>query len=110
MNEPEQEAGEAAEDIVAAASHRGLGDRPLLRRISALLWSGFLGACCLLAVVVLMPEEWLQPPFGLDRIAAVFFGGWVLSLIPAGAAWLLAPPRADKVRADEDDEDDADAR
>jgi hypothetical protein len=88
MNTEEEDAGE----IVAAARRRALGSNPVWRRMSAVLWSGFLGACCTVGVILLAPDYWSTPPITRGRITAIFMIAWLLSLIPALAASLLASP------------------
>lgn len=78
-----------ADAIVANASRRGLGGRPILRRISAALWAAFLGAGAMLAVLTLVPEEWLKPPVEFGRLATMFAVCFGLALIPATGACLL---------------------
>ena len=104
MTEQETDHEDHADTIVAFASRRGLGDRPRLQRASGVLWAGFLGACCLMAVVLLIPEDWLTAPVSFERLAAAFVVFWIQSLIPAWAASLLASPRQSGGKSESVDE------
>jgi predicted anti-sigma-YlaC factor YlaD len=84
---------EDAEAIVAQAARRGLGGRPGLRRLSAVLWAAFLGASVMILVLVLTPEEWFAEPIDLGRLALGFGISFGLSLIPAVAACVLSAAR-----------------
>jgi hypothetical protein len=88
MNTEEKDAGE----IVAAARRRALGSNPVWRRTSAVLWSGFLGACCTVGAILFVPDYWSAPPITRGRITVIFMIAWLLALVPALAASLLASP------------------
>ncbi len=92
---------EEAAAIVATALRRGLGERPRLRRTSAVAWSAFLGACAMMAAGMLLPEDWLTTPVGFERLAFAFLVSWLLSLIPAIAAAMLALPHTEKPASDQ---------
>lgn len=68
---------------------RALAKRPGLRKLTVLLWAGFLGATALTLTLALMPEHWLVAPVALDDQARVFGLLWLLSLIPALFAGVL---------------------
>lgn len=79
-----------AEQILTHARQRALGRRPHLRRLSVLLWASFLGAALSTLVLVLTPESWPLPPEQLGGAARVFGVLWLLSLVPATIAAVLA--------------------
>jgi hypothetical protein len=88
------ECADCADHIVATALRRGLGTRPGMRRLAAVLWSGFIGAVCFIIALSLAPDEWGFPELTY-RLVAIFFGlSWLLCLIPAFAASVLAGPAA----------------
>lgn len=78
--------------VVAAARQRALGRRPWLRRFSALLWASFLGAAISTAALLLTPDSWPLPPSTLADTGKVFGVLWLLALVPAGIAAVLATP------------------
>lgn len=81
-----------AEAIMRGARRRGLGARPLLRRAAAVLWSAFLGAVVGVGALALAPED-AQPPTLDEQGWALTFGlVWLLCLIPALSASVLASP------------------
>lgn len=79
-----------ADEIVQAASRRGLGRRPALRCAANVGWSAFLGASLALIVMLMVPEGWLDPPVGIERLSLLFLGLWTLAVVPALSAVLLA--------------------
>jgi hypothetical protein len=81
-----------AEAIVQGARRRALGARPALRRVAGVLWSGFLGAVVIIDLLALAPDGWDLPPLDDSRVAVSFGLAWLLCLIPAIAASLLAAP------------------
>lgn len=81
--------GPDAGAIVLRAASRGLGSSPRLRGVAAVLWSAFVGASVSLLVILLVPEDWLDPPVGLGRLTAVFGVLFLLALVPAISAALL---------------------
>jgi hypothetical protein len=84
-------AGEhSAEHIVRHAGRRALGSRQRLRLVAIVLWSGFLGAVCLLIAWLALGRYLVDEPLTLDRTSAAFFIAWALALVPAGTAVLLA--------------------
>ncbi|MDE2149987.1 MAG: hypothetical protein KGJ55_09190 [Gammaproteobacteria bacterium] len=92
---PVDEAGEAR-GITQGAARRALGERPLLRRISLILWPAFLGAAATMLALLLVPENFVLPPQTPGGTAIVFMALWLLALIPAWIAAVLASPaRAD---------------
>ena len=97
MNSPEQEHADDvdAEHIVRAAATRGLGSSPLLRGAATVTWSAFIGATLALIVMLLVPEGWLDPPVGFERLSLLFLGLWTLCMVPALCAALLCHSRTD---------------
>lgn len=92
MNEPAEDLD--AEHIVRYSAERALGSRPLLRSITVMLWSAFLGACVLLvAWLALIPEP--PVPLSLGRLSLIFMALWALALVPAGSAMLLSDTHRD---------------
>lgn len=81
-----------AQDITRQAARRALGGRPALRMLAVVVWSGFLGGVVLLlAWLAMTPPDMLAAP-PLEQLTFVFLAGWLLSLVPAAAAALLARP------------------
>jgi hypothetical protein len=66
-------------------------DTPPLRFAAIVLWSGFLGAICLLL-------GWLALAAPIDadlgQLSRFFFVAWSLALVPAACAALLMSPPA----------------
>ncbi|MBL6751965.1 MAG: hypothetical protein ISP90_15710 [Nevskia sp.] len=79
--------------VVAAARRRALGERPWLRRCTALLWASFLGGGLSTVVLMLTPDSFTLPPDTVEGAACAFGVLWLLALIPAAiAAVLVIPP------------------
>lgn len=72
---------------------RGLGLRPWLRLLAVVLWSSFLGAALSTVVLLLLPENWTLPLSSLGSIGITFLLTWLLSMVPALLAAVLAQPR-----------------
>ncbi|MDR3415185.1 MAG: hypothetical protein P4L83_03275 [Nevskia sp.] len=87
MNDPGH--GEA---LRAEYAQRGLGRRPRLRLVSAVLWASFLGASLSTVVLLLTPDSWTLPPTTVDGAARVFVVLWLLALVPATFAAVLTLP------------------
>lgn len=83
----------AAEAIVMMAASRGLGRRPRLRSAASVGWSAFMGASLTLIVMLLVPEDWLDPPVGFERLSLLFVSLWTLAVVPALSATLLSRSR-----------------
>lgn len=93
-----------AAQIVAHARQRGLGQRPGLRFAAIVLWSGFLGAAAILFAWLAIGDQLLGDTLSFAHTSAVFFLGWLLALIPAITAAVLAGGgRVDPKLCDEDD-------
>jgi hypothetical protein len=90
--DPESDRSEEAAVIVAAAKGRALGSTDAWRQLSAVLWASFLGATASLLVVLLLPAEGWLPLNTAARAAAAFALLWLLALIPALIASVLAAP------------------
>jgi hypothetical protein len=97
-----------ADHIVSTARSRGLGSQPRWRRTGAVLWSAFLGACCTLAAALLAPDYWTSSTLSFENLAAIFGLAWLICVIPALSASLLASPPGDDPAPQADNEDDAD--
>lgn len=82
-----------ADQIIRAAAARGLGGKPALRCAANVGWSAFLGASLALIIMLLVPEGWLDPPVGFERLSLLFLGLWTLAVVPALSAALLARSR-----------------
>jgi hypothetical protein len=78
--------------VVSAARRRGLGERPWLRRISALLWASFLGAGLSTVALLLTPDSFPLPPETMSQTAWAFGVLWLLALVPALIAAILVTP------------------
>ena len=72
------------------AARRMLGSRPRLRQLSAIAWSSFLGAACTMAALLLAPLGIMLPPNSLGEVTVIFLALWLLAMIPAGFASVLA--------------------
>lgn len=84
------------EELLKRHVPRGLDRRVGMRRLSAVLWSAFLGAVAMVVTLYFMPEQWTLPP-DTPAAAAVTFGVcWLLALIPAAFANALAGPISGK--------------
>lgn len=71
-------------------SRRALDDRPLLRRVSTVVWASFLGAAVSMTVLLLIPDRITLPPTTPRDGALIFVGLWLLAVIPAWFASVLA--------------------
>lgn len=89
---PDHEPSVDAMALVRDAAQRGLARSRGLRLFASVVWSGFLGATAALAVVLLVPEGWLDPPVDLGTLSAVFALLWVLAIVPAFFQALLSAP------------------
>ena len=69
-----------------------LDRRPGLQRLSSVLWSSFIGAALSATALALVPEDFTLPPRTPGGAAIVFIGMWVLALVPALFASILASP------------------
>lgn len=78
--------------LVRDAGRRGLARAPRLRLFVSVVWSGFIGATVALAVMLLVPESWLEPPVDLGTLSAVFALLWTLAIVPAFFQALLSAP------------------
>lgn len=87
---PTDHADPHSSEVVAVASARALGSRPVLRSVANVGWSAFLGASLSLVTVLLVPEDWLDPPVDFGRLSLLFLGLWTLALVPALSAVLLS--------------------
>ena len=85
---PEHEPEGAA--VVAAATARGLGSRPAMRRAANVGWSAFIGASLALVTMLMIPEGWLDAPVEFSRLSLLFLGLWTLALVPALSAAILS--------------------
>lgn len=72
---------------------RGLGLRPWVRLLAVTLWSSFLGAALATVVLLFMPENWSLPLSSLGSIGVTFLLMWLLAMVPALLAAVLATPR-----------------
>lgn len=88
---PEEDPQEAAA-ILQRAARRGLGPRPRLRRLAALLWSAFLGAVLMLLTWLFLEPEWHEAPLSFDRLAITFALCMALAAVPAFLMLLLSAP------------------
>ncbi len=75
------------------ASPRDLARRPRLLRSAVVVWSAFVGAVLLTALLALTPDAWLLPPVHMRDQALMFLVLWLASTVPAGFATLLLAPR-----------------
>jgi hypothetical protein len=75
------------------ADHRDLAGRPHLLRGAVVVWSAFVGAVLLTALLALAPDAWLLPPVHMRDQALMFLVLWLASTVPAGFAALLLAPR-----------------
>lgn len=89
----DDENGPSAAQIVRHAASRGLGARPALRSAANVAWSAFIGAALALVVMLLVPEGWLDPPVGFERLSLMFLFMWTLAVVPALSAVLLCRSR-----------------
>ncbi|WP_028081220.1 hypothetical protein [Solimonas soli] len=92
MSEPHEHGPEDAAAIVAAARRRALGGSREFRQISAVLWASFLGATASLCTLLLLPGEGWLPLNTPPKLAIGFIVLWLLALIPALIAAVLAAP------------------
>lgn len=72
---------------------RGLGLRPWLRLLAVTLWSSFLGAALSTIVLLFLPDNWSLPTSSLTSIGVTFLLMWLLAMVPALLAAVLAAPR-----------------
>ena len=75
------------------AGERDLATRPRLLRGVVVIWSAFVGAVLLTALLALAPDAWLLPPVHMRDQALMFVVLLLASLVPAGFAALLLAPR-----------------
>lgn len=75
------------------AGPRDLAERPRLLRGAVVVWSAFVGAVLLTALLALAPDAWLLPPVHMRDQAVMFLVLWLASTVPAGFAALLLAPR-----------------
>jgi hypothetical protein len=75
---------------------RGLRWHRRVRLAAAALWSAFLGAALSIIALFLMPEDWTLPPPTPGGAAWTFFALWLLALVPAAFAVVLAAPRRER--------------
>lgn len=92
--EDDADEGAEARAIVEAARRRALGGRREFRQISAVLWASFLGASVALATLLMLPAEGWLPLHTPAQLAAGFAVLWLLAVIPALIAAVLAVPPA----------------
>ena len=76
-----------------SSGERDLAARPRLLRSAVVIWSAFVGAVLLTALLALAPDAWLLPPVHMHDQALMFVVLWLASLVPAGFAALLLAPR-----------------
>ena len=87
-------ADDRADAITAAAAQRALGGSRQLRQVSAVLWASFLGATATIATIIALipPAGELMPPQTPHHVALLFLIAWLLAVIPALIAAVLATP------------------
>ncbi|WP_028006633.1 hypothetical protein [Solimonas flava] len=91
-DEPDLHAEDEAPAIVAGARRRALGGRREFQQISAVLWASFLGASVSLITLLLLPAEGWLPLKTPARVAIGFAVLWLLAVVPALIAAVLATP------------------
>lgn len=74
------------------ATPGALDRRPLLRLIAAVLWSAFFGAAIGIVALLMLPMMFWEPPMDEAHLAWLFAVMFVIALIPAASAALLARP------------------
>ena len=79
-----------ARERAGGRSRRG-GSRQL-RQVSAVLWASFLGATATIATIIALPAGELMPPQTPHHVALLFLIAWLLAVIPALIAAVLATP------------------
>lgn len=92
MNAQGPQPDDRADAITRAAAQRALGGNRQLRQISAVLWASFLGATATIATILALPVGELIPPQTPHHVALLFLIGWLLAVIPALIAAVLATP------------------
>ena len=76
-----------------SSGERDLAARPRLLRSVVVVWSAFVGAVLLTALLALAPDAWLLPPVHMGDQARMFGALWLASMVPAAFAALLLAPR-----------------
>ncbi len=76
-----------------SSRERDLASRPRLLHGVIVIWSAFVGAVLLTALLALAPDDWLLPPVHMRDQALLFVVLWLASTVPAGFVALLLSPR-----------------